>query len=556
MKIGIFMAYMPGVKLGSEGLGRYIGNLIKGFVDAGNDICVACPKWLVDSLKDLFYDFHISEERVTLLTTFQVPVIWKWYSGLSKRGKLTRVSAKTAVLNGLSDIVDFGIDLVVSTGSWIAFCCLLLALAAIAVLLLPVAAVLAVLLLIAVFSHWLVHKGREPLKKGFGKISGMHQRYSQTKDSIQERAYSRLYQVTVRKLIRRINRQKRDVWFIPTLFWPEANNIEGLKVFTAPDVVTAEFPFSFAENPGSVTSSNTCVDTIRKGEYFITYCDYIKKDVLMKRFSIQEDHVVSIPHINNSSRIYVDVVEGKDKYQASGERTLTDVVCRELLHRLPQYSTQREFLEGFDFDHVEYVFYASQQRPHKNILGLIQAYDYLLRKEKIHFKLFLTCDLEASPKIREFIGKNHLEHHVISFKRVPVQLLSALYQCATLVVNPTFYEGGFLSFTTGEGMSVGTPSIMGRIPQVTDMIPSVYPLDHILFDPHDYMDIARTMLYGFQNAKQLYIDELKMYEDIENRTGPAVARDYIKAFEYFMRVDKEKHKVRDSSYVYAQIDRL
>ena len=175
-------------------------------------------------------------------------------------------------------------------------------------------------------------------------------------------------------------------------------------------------------------------------------------------------------------------------------------------------------------------------------MNLIRAYEYLLRTENIHFKLFMTCDLDANIGIKTYIEEKGLEHDVISFKRIPVQLLSALYQCATLVVNPTLYEGGFLTFTIGEGMSVGTPSIMSRIPQVTDMIPSIYQLDHILFDPHDYIDMARVILYGFNNAAQLYADELVMYRDIEGRTGPIVAADYVKAFKKFLAIDKEKRR--------------
>ena len=90
MKIGIFLAYMPGVKMGSEGLGRYIGNLIKGFTEDKNEVSVACPKWLVESLDDLFEDFHISKDSVKFITTKEVPFVWRLYMKISGRKEIGR----------------------------------------------------------------------------------------------------------------------------------------------------------------------------------------------------------------------------------------------------------------------------------------------------------------------------------------------------------------------------------------------------------------------------------------------------------------------------------
>ena len=535
MKIGIFMAYMPGVKLGSEGLGRYIGNLMKGFLDGGNQISVACPKWLLESLFDLFDDFHIRKDQVNIITTQRVPVIWTIYNTLFAGKKKKQSLGKIRLMRGFSDLVDFLINRLISFSGWVGFILFSLLLVAVGLLLLPFALLGATLLVLLLLARALLKKSKDPVKSVFRKLSRIYKNYSKSGTSIPERAYKALYLSTVEKIIHRINQEPMDVWFVPTLFWPEAVNIRGLTVFAAPDMVTTEFPFPFADEPSSVTATDTCAKTIYRGSYFISYGDFIKRDVLMKRFGKREDHIISIAHINNSSLEYVDIVEGTEQMQESGA-ALNERFCRQLLRQLPRYTAQRAFLEGFDFEHLEFVFYASQQRPHKNIMNLLKAYEYLVRTKHVRFKLFVTADLEGTPALDSFIREHHLEHDVIAFKRVPVQLLSALYACARLVVNPTLYEGAFLTFTIGEGMSVGTPSIMGRIPQVTDTIPSVYPLEHVLFDPHDYMDMADKILYGVEHAEELYEDELPMYRDIESRTGPIVSKDYIDAFHHFAEI--------------------
>lgn len=530
---------MPGVRLGSEGLGRYIGNLIKGFTDDENQVCIACPKWLVNSMVDLFSDFHVDEDKVKILTTLSVPVLWSLFSAFSKKTPKAESPAKTFIYKSVSNLIDSVIDKAVQISSWMLFALAVILAGIVCIALSPVILLAVITAMLVKIAVKLKRGGEKPIKAQFWRLSELHRKYSETGDSIQEKAYKQLYNATVNKLISKINRLDSDVWFVPALFWPEANRIKHLTVFTAPDLVSMEFPFQFAESHGSVISTDTCTETVRKGKYFITYSDYIKYDALEKNFGKAEDHVVTIPHINNTSLLYVGVVEKDTDYEETADGSLTDQLCRELLYRLPDYSTQKEYLRDFNFEGVQYIFYASQFRPHKNILNLVKAYEYLLRRYNVTFKLFLTCDLDTSPWLSRFIDEHGLKHHVIAFRRIPVQLLAALYRCALLVVNPTLYEGGFLTFTIGEAMSVGTPLIMGKIPQVTDVIPSVYPLEHALFDPYDYKDIAEKIMYGVENAQALYYDEIKMYQDLEQRTGKAVSAEYVKAFRHFMELDRE-----------------
>ena len=149
MKIGVFLAYMPGVKLGSEGLGRYIGNLIKGFTEDQNEVSIACPKWLVESLYDLFEDFHISEDSVQVITTREMPTLWRLYMKFSEKKEETRPGRKERVIRSFSDLVDYLITKILRISNIVLFSLLAVLGLLVFLALLPLALVLGVLALAA-----------------------------------------------------------------------------------------------------------------------------------------------------------------------------------------------------------------------------------------------------------------------------------------------------------------------------------------------------------------------------------------------------------------------
>ena len=120
---------------------------------------------------------------------------------------------------------------------------------------------------------------------------------------------------------------------------------------------------------------------------------------------------------------------------------------------------------------------------------------------------------------------------ILSFYNITTKQLAALYHQACLVVNPTLYEGGF-PFTFGEGMSVGVPSVMSRIPQVCEFT-DPYDLDDILFDPYDVEDITNTILYGIENRTCILEKEKKLYDWMKKAFENKKTGDlYVQAFSY------------------------
>ena len=92
MKIGIFLNYNHMTVLKAEGLGRYIGQLIKGFSKAGNDVTVICPKWSKNDIKSLLEDLEVDGENLNLITTKRIPFFLYLYEKLSNSKKKKRTA--------------------------------------------------------------------------------------------------------------------------------------------------------------------------------------------------------------------------------------------------------------------------------------------------------------------------------------------------------------------------------------------------------------------------------------------------------------------------------
>ena len=108
MRVGFFLGYGPQARYGTEGLGRYLGGLIKGFISAGVAVTVAAPVWSRKSLEKLFTELDIPLDAVSFVTNAKSePFVWKVYKWLvlkerkSRTGlmkKLTKLLGEAAIL--------------------------------------------------------------------------------------------------------------------------------------------------------------------------------------------------------------------------------------------------------------------------------------------------------------------------------------------------------------------------------------------------------------------------------------------------------------------------
>lgn len=538
MKIGFFMGYAPHTVLKKEGLGRYVANLIQGLLKTQNEIAIACPAWLVKDVEDLLEDFSIDGKQIEFIVSTWVPIIWKMYDKATY-GKKKKIKERGSIRRALKAICDEGFMRFLEITNIILFVLAILLVLIVVILLLPLAIVAAFLGLIGTLAVKLLNKIKGRVNdKNYLKQLGTNFRNSGY--NLYLYVINWLQENSTEDIVRKINRggYKVDVWYSPSFFWKAFNKIEGVRVINAPDLVTAEFPEKFAEERFTVLSMNNIKHTIEHGDYFIVYCEFIKKNLLINKFNKEDKKVITIPHGVNSLSEVIEISKSETKRFNVGNE-FSEAFARSILQTLPPKNVSIVPYTGtFVFEDTRYLFYSSQARPHKNILNLIKAYENVLRKRYYNIKLIMTCNLDVIPEVKQYVYNRGLEKDILTFQNVTNQQLAALYYCADLVVNPTLYEGGF-PFTFGEGMSVGTPSVMGRIPQVEDVVKG-YDLEDCLFDPYNAVDMENKIVYGLEHKEEILQKQQRLFDVLNQRTWDIVAKEYLSAFQTFINMDKEK----------------
>lgn len=532
MNIGIFLGYSPGTILAKEGLGRYLGNLVKNIQNANNSVTIACPQWLLDKLYDLFEDFNIDRNSVDLIVEKRIPAIWKLYNILHRKRKYKdNRRSKERIIRGADLLIDGFLSITSFMSLFlVGIVFLLLGIIAIPFLLVGTIFYCIGLLLKSMEGH-----GSHKIKIMMSQLSQTYERFSKSGLTIYMQIYNHFLEKVIERLVRKINRTDGiDIWYSPAIFWPSFNEIKAPRVINIPDLVTEEFALKWGEHKETQYGTKLCEKTIDGGEYFIVYSNYVKENVAVGKYGKAQECVATIPHgINDLSR-YVTI--DSDVVRKMGlTNEFTTAYCKTLMQSLlPCVRGINEYVQGYDLSDVDYIFFPSQARPHKNIYNLVRAYEYLLRKKYVRVKLFLTCNLDTIPEIKQYIIQHRLQYDILSFYDVPINGLAALYHQAKLVVNPTLYEGGF-PFTFGEGMSVGCPSVMSRIPQVCEMADR-FALDDILFDPYNIDDIIEKIEYGLSNREELIEREMKMFKWMQDvYSQEKIGALYVRIFENIVK---------------------
>lgn len=507
-KIGIFLNFGPTTKLTTEGLGRYIGSLIKGIQEAGITVVIACPKWLKENVEELARDLQITVTDENFLTTRYVPPIWKLYSWLANRKKkhndklhisellkicLEKISKEERLLNVVVEVIF----IVVLGLPWLFYLSI---------------------------KHVML-KGKYLLKKGIKHT--INNLGIDVVDVVHE-SFDQMISSSATRLVNIINKSSNvDIWYIPTLFWPQVNNIRNGKiVINAPDLVTEEFPYGFADVDG-VTQTNNCRDTLNIDAHYIVYSKYIGDTLLHNKYGINSSKYSVIYHSNHDLINEIEILDSiKVNLNLDNGTNLTDSFAKTVLASI---MTDSNITGGVQLANAEYIFYASQFRPNKNIMNLLIAYEHLIHRKFRHERLVLTGRKNNLPAdVTMYIKENGLSDEIIFCSGVSTQQLAALYRCAKLVVNPTLYEGGF-PFTFGEGMSVGTPSLMSDIPQVRE-ITTGENVDEMLFDPYNTEVMADKIEWGLDHVQYLFQIELPLYQKLKQRTDESVAKEYMDVF--------------------------
>ncbi|OEE76863.1 glycosyltransferase [Vibrio ordalii] len=517
-KFGIYLGYAPEQKLNDQGLGRLLTFILKGVINNNTHsrIPIAMPKWYEDTFLELIYEHDIDLDNIEIITTDYIPLIFRIREKLRERkfGFFSRIKVKFLpvkfrLANEFFNIISGGW----SFNKLITISALIISISAILGILLMPVFITAILLFIGM-------KGVKRITRRYhSTVFSLLDRYKSNgkdikNDKLVQKIFERIRDQELFKLAQKLNsRQDIENWFVPTLFWPEIKYLQGRKVVTVPDIVFYDFPVEFRDEYW-IKALDRVENTMATADKFICYSEYVKNNHICKRFGVASTDVDVIQHG------HVDM-----------SNLLTGTSSEEILKSyIKEYYESDDYLNGFPLHDCDYILYASQCRPHKNILALLKAYKIILRERFIPIKLVLTGRVYDDDIIADFIDSNGLHCDVISLTDVPTKVLAALNKHAICHVNPTLFEGGF-PFTFSEAYSVGTPSVMSRIPMVKEIVKEYDDYPNMFFEPTSIASIVDCVSWVINNRDLALELQEPLYENFKRRTWDIVANEYIKSIE-------------------------
>jgi glycosyltransferase involved in cell wall biosynthesis len=143
---------------------------------------------------------------------------------------------------------------------------------------------------------------------------------------------------------------------------------------------------------------------------------------------------------------------------------------------------------AYDFT-KPYFLFVSTLEPRKNVIGLIEAFNYLKQNHKIEHQLVLIGQTgwKYQP-ILEAINQSpyHAEIHHLNY--LTDDLVALFYRQAEAFIYPSFYEGFGLPVL--EAMTLGAPVITSN----SSSLPEITGDSALLINPNDPMELAEAMV--------------------------------------------------------------
>jgi glycosyltransferase involved in cell wall biosynthesis len=135
--------------------------------------------------------------------------------------------------------------------------------------------------------------------------------------------------------------------------------------------------------------------------------------------------------------------------------------------------------------HDEFVLYAGNVKPHKNLGRLIEAFHLVRRRGLEHLKLVLIGDeISKYAALRRAVHHHQLHKYVRFLGYMPEETLAVMYRLAAVFVFPSLYEG--FGLPPLEAMASGTPVVTSNL----SSLPEVAGDAALLADPYDPGAIA------------------------------------------------------------------
>ena len=274
-------------------------------------------------------------------------------------------------------------------------------------------------------------------------------------------------------------REKPDVFHAPHYVLPPA--VPCPSVVTIHDCIHLRFPQYLPNRFAHAYARASMWAAVKRSDRILTVSEASKRDIL-HYFNVRPDKIVVVPN-------------------ALDERFGTT----------PNEADIARVRERYQLDH-QFVLYAGNIKPHKNLVRLIEAFEGLRRDGFEDLKLLIIGDeISKWPALRHAVHKYKLHKHVRFLGFLSDETLAALYRLAAVFVFPSLYEG--FGLPPLEAMASGTPVVTSNL----SSLPEVAGDAAILVNPYDPLAIR-------EGIKRVLTDPALRAELV--RKGLARAREF------------------------------
>lgn len=144
----------------------------------------------------------------------------------------------------------------------------------------------------------------------------------------------------------------------------------------------------------------------------------------------------------------------------------------------------------------EFILYAGNVKPHKNLERLIEAFHLVRQRGLDHVKLVMIGDdISKYAALRRAVHHHQLHKYVRFLGYLPEGTLAAMYRLASVFVFPSLYEG--FGLPPLEAMASGTPVVTSNL----SSLPEVTGDAAVLVDPYDPSAIADGICRVLSNPR-------------------------------------------------------
>jgi glycosyltransferase involved in cell wall biosynthesis len=173
----------------------------------------------------------------------------------------------------------------------------------------------------------------------------------------------------------------------------------------------------------------------------------------------------------------------------------------------------------------KFLFFVGNVKPHKNLKGLLRAFERIIGEEKNIF-LVITGKKEGFIKgdkeIFKILNNRYLKDRVIFTGYMSNEDLPLLYNLADIFVFPSLYEG--FGLPPLEAMACGCPSIVSKITPLMEICgDAVYYVD-----PYDVEDMAKGIMKVLKDNNLKEEMKRKGYERVNNFSWEKSAIEHLK----------------------------